>query len=158
MRGRLDKPEQQATTSSEFSNWKGTTRRIRLGGDFYDHLESRLLSLTPTPRLCIDRYKIDVASTPWEIVPLIEEGRDSPTDEAIAHAKQIWEWLYYKPNYNNEPLSQIFAKTTDDLCTHDAGVFLKLYGQGGGKRLVELHAKDADDNHDLHFGRIFANI
>lgn len=136
----LSYPEPQTNI---YAGWRGIPRKLYTEGALYDYRESRELSLTPTPRLCIQRLKLDVMNTNWEIVPLIEPGKDKPTDKAVEHAKKLFEWLYYRPNFNNEPFSQILCKTVDDVLTHDAGVFLKLYGRNGNRRLLELQSRNA---------------
>ena len=142
VRDNTAKVERQQISPPSYIGWQGVPRTLYGGGDAYDYLESRRISLTPTPRLCIQRLKLDVMNTAWEIVPLCEEGKDAPTEEAIAHAKEIFEWLWFRPNFNGEPFSQILCKVTDDILTHDAGAMVKLYGSHGSKRLLELQARD----------------
>ncbi|MFA5307085.1 MAG: phage portal protein [Candidatus Babeliales bacterium] len=142
MRDNSIKVERQKLVAPSYLGWQGVPRKLYGGGDAYDYLESRRISLTPTPRLCIQRLKLDVGGTDWEIVPLCEEGSDKPTDEAIEHARQIFNWLYFRPNCNGEPFTQIMYQLVDDILTHDAGVLTKLYGSHGSKRLVEIQARD----------------
>lgn len=141
-RSNMVRTEEHKWNAASYTSWQGVPRTVYGGGEYYDYLKARRLSLTPTPRLCIQRLKLDAINTAWEIVPLCEEGEDKPSDAAVEHARQIFEWLFYRPNYNYEPFSQILGKVVDDILTHDAGVIAKHYGKSGNRPLVELLARD----------------
>ncbi|MFA5306650.1 MAG: phage portal protein [Candidatus Babeliales bacterium] len=162
-RAKALKVERTELVAPSYVGWNGRPRTYYGGGDIYDYIESRRLSVTPTPRLCIQRLKLDVQNTAWEIVPLIEEGKSEPTAEAVEHARQIFNWLYFRPNYNYESFSTIMAKFTEDILVHDAGVIHKMYGSNGDKRLLEIHARDgALFNKDIdtynRLGVIYHNV
>ena len=163
LHGKTEKADRQPLARQIYQTWQGVPRLVRVGGDYYDYSESRILSLTHTPRMCINRYKIDIGSTDWEIVPLCEEGKDKPSDAAIEHARYIRDWLMYRPNGNGESFSQIQMKFTDDLLTHDAGVLLKTYAAGGNRGLLEIDARDSSlfskeiDDY-LRLGRLFRTV
>jgi hypothetical protein len=145
-----------------YINWQGVPRTLYGGGPDYDYIESNMLATTPTPRMCIQRKKFDIANTPWEIVPLPKDGKDKPDNEAIQHAKQISEWLYFNPNRNYEPFRHILAQLSDDLDKHDAAALQKTYGRNGDRHLVEISARDGalfrkDVNLLLDLGVVYDN-
>src|SRR4030042_4696119 len=86
---RLPKTERKILAAPSYVGWQGVPRTLYGGGDVYDYFESRRISLTPTPRVCIHRLKLDVMNTSWEIVPLTKEGAEKPDDTAMAHAREI---------------------------------------------------------------------
>jgi hypothetical protein len=136
------KLRQSELATPSFAGWNGVPRTLWGGGPDYDYLLARRIANTPTPQICINHLKSDVSNTDWEIVPLAEEGKDKPTDEAKQHARELFNWLYFRPNGNKESFSTLLSKLVDDILIHDAGVWTKLYARSGGHRLVEIHARD----------------
>ncbi len=124
-----------------YVSWKGVPRLNYAGGTEYNYEEARMLACTPTPRMCINRKKLDVMNTAWEIVPLPDEN-GKITETAKQHAIEVFNWLYFRPNSNSESFRTILGKVSDDLDTHDAAALTKTYGKAGQRRLVEISARD----------------
>lgn len=139
----LDVADQKPETdlSQLYNNWKGIPRYEAAGGRQFNYLQARLLSLTPTPRMCRNKILMDVLGTACEVIPLCKEGHDKPTAAAEQHAKEIGDWLFNYPNDNGESAYQIMAKALGDLIDLDAGVIIKEYSRYTGQ-LVQIHARD----------------
>lgn len=125
-----------------FIQWRGVPRVTYAGGEAYDYIQSRMLASTPTPRMCIKRKKQDVMNTLWEITPL-PNSEGKITETAKQHAKAISDWLYFRPNWNQESFAQIIGKVSEDLDVHDAATITKTYAAKANKHLVQIHARDS---------------
>lgn len=140
--GAAEKTRNLQLALPNMSSWRGVPRLPYAGSpDVYDWLHARMLANTPTPRMCINRKKQDVMCTAWEIVPL-PNSEGVITETAKQHAREIYNWLYFKPNSNRESFAFIQGKLSEDLDTHDAGVLTKTYAKRGSKHIVEIHARD----------------
>ncbi len=143
LRNENEKLRRHALAQPQVSSWKGVPRQVYGGGPYYDFNEANLLATTPTPRMCIDRKKLDVANTAWEIAPLPDENGNI-SDEAKKHAKLIWEWLYFRPNGNGEPFTSILSRISENLDKHDAAPIVKTYGRNGDRHLVQIHSRPGE--------------